>query len=116
MGKYEEAEPLYRRALAGREAALGAEHPDTLMSVNNLAVLLKDMGKYEEAEPLYRRALAGQEAALGAEHPDTLSSVNNLAILLRTWASMRRRAAVPASAGGEEAALGAEHPHTGQRQ
>ena len=30
MGKYEEAEPLYRRALAGLEAALGAEHPDTL--------------------------------------------------------------------------------------
>ena len=73
MGKYEEAEPLYRRALAG-EAALGAEHPTTLASVNNLAILLGDMGKYEEAEPLYRRALAGQEAALGAEHPDTLSS------------------------------------------
>ena len=35
------------------------------MSVNNLAVLLKDMGKYEEAEPLYRRVLAGFEAALG---------------------------------------------------
>ena len=82
MGKYEEAEPLYRRALAGREAALGAEHPTTLASVENLANLLSNMGKYEEAEPLFRRALAGNEAALGAEHPDTLMSVN-LAILLQ---------------------------------
>ena len=29
------------------------------MSVNNLAVLLKDMGKYEEAELLYRQSAGG---------------------------------------------------------
>ncbi len=28
QGKYAEAEPLYRRALATRETALGPEHPD----------------------------------------------------------------------------------------
>ena len=37
QGKYEEAEAMNQRALAGRETALGPEHPDTLMSVNNLA-------------------------------------------------------------------------------
>ena len=80
-GDYAAAEPLYRRALAGREKALGPDHPDTLTSVNNLAVLLQAKGDYAAAEPLYRRALAGREKALGPDHPDTLRSVDNLAEL-----------------------------------
>ena len=36
-GKYAEAEPLHRRALAMREKALGPEHPDVAQSLNNLA-------------------------------------------------------------------------------
>ena len=40
QGKYDEAEPLYRRALAGYEEALGPAHPETLGTVNNLALLL----------------------------------------------------------------------------
>ena len=62
QGKLAEAEPLYRRALAGYEAQLGEAHPSTLNTVNNLANLLKKQGKLAEAEPLHRRALAGREA------------------------------------------------------
>ena len=58
---------------------LGKEHPDTLVSVNNLALLYEAQGRYGEAEPLYRRALEAYERVLGKEHPDTLISVNNLA-------------------------------------
>ena len=43
-----QAEALYRRALAGSEAHLGANHPDTLISINNLAALLRKQGKLEE--------------------------------------------------------------------
>jgi hypothetical protein len=39
-GDYPAAEPLLRRALAGRERVLGPEHPDTLQSLLNLASLL----------------------------------------------------------------------------
>ena len=60
---------------------LGPEHPDTLGSLNNLAVLYWNQGKYEQAEPLYQRALEAQERVLGPEHPNTLGTVNNLAIL-----------------------------------
>ena len=52
-----QALPLYERALQGREQKLGAMHPETLRSVNNLAMVLKAMGKHEEALPLYQRAL-----------------------------------------------------------
>ena len=55
MGKLEDAEPLLRRALEGREATLGKSHPDTLASIGNLATLLKAMGKLEDAEALLRR-------------------------------------------------------------
>ena len=41
------------RALAIHEKALGAEHPDTAASLNNLANLYYATGPYAEAEPLY---------------------------------------------------------------
>ena len=50
-----EAEPLIREALAGRRAKLGDTHPDTLGSINNLALLLKATGRLQE-EPLCRAA------------------------------------------------------------
>ena len=40
-GRYTDAEPLYERALAIREKALGPEHPDVATSLNNLAVLYR---------------------------------------------------------------------------
>ena len=40
-----QAEALHRRALAGRKAHLGANHPDTLTSMSNLALLLRAAGK-----------------------------------------------------------------------
>ena len=43
-----------RRALESKEEVLGAKHPDTLASVNNLGSLLHDKGDYDAAEPLYR--------------------------------------------------------------
>ena len=42
-------EALQRRCLAGREALLGANHPETLTSMDNLAVLLWKQGKLAEA-------------------------------------------------------------------
>ena len=44
-----QAEALHRRALAGCEAHLGANHPETLTSMNNLAILLEKQGKLAEA-------------------------------------------------------------------
>ena len=44
-----QAEALHRRSLAGCEAHLGANHPDTLTSMSNLADLLRKQGKLDEA-------------------------------------------------------------------
>jgi hypothetical protein len=48
QGKYEQAEEMHRQALGLRETVLGKEHPPTLMSMSNLALVLSDQGKYEE--------------------------------------------------------------------
>ena len=45
-------------------AILGEDHPDTLSSLSNLAVLLQAQGHWAEAEPLYREAL---EKSVGAQ-------------------------------------------------
>ena len=81
QGQYAEAEPLYRRALAIWEKALGPEHPDVAAGLNNLAELYRAQGQYAEAEPLFQRALAIWEKAHGPEHPDVAQSRNNLAAL-----------------------------------
>jgi tetratricopeptide (TPR) repeat protein len=83
QGRLKEAQALFERALAGREKELGPDHPSTLISVNNVAVLLQDQGRLKEAQPLYERALDGKEKELGPNHPSTLTSVNNLARLLK---------------------------------
>ena len=67
------AEPLYQRSLAIHEKALGPDHPDTGLSLNNLAELYRAQGKYGQAEPLYQRSLAIKEKALGPDHPSTAS-------------------------------------------
>ena len=43
-----QAEALHRRALAGCKAQLGANHPHTLTSMSNLAILLRQQGKLAE--------------------------------------------------------------------
>jgi tetratricopeptide (TPR) repeat protein len=80
--QYQEAEPLYLRALETDERVLGKEHPDRLLLVNNLAMLLEAKGDLVAAELMFQRALETRGRVLGMEHPDTLTSVHNLAGLL----------------------------------
>jgi tetratricopeptide (TPR) repeat protein len=82
-----EALPLYQRALAIRETALGPLHPDTATSLNNLAFLYQTTGNYAEALPLYQRALDISETALGPLHPRTRATQNNLRLLRAAMAA-----------------------------
>jgi hypothetical protein len=50
-----EAEPLYRRALAIYEKALGPDHPITAIGVRNYAQFLRERGCEDEAEKLEAR-------------------------------------------------------------
>ena len=56
QGRYEEAAPLYQRALAIREEVLGAKHPDMVVVLENYAALLQATGCSQEAENFKARA------------------------------------------------------------
>ena len=82
-GRYQEAEPLLKEALAIRRKRLGNDHPSVAQSLNNLAVLYYETGRYQEAEPLYKEALAIYRKLFGNDHPDVARSLNNLAVLYK---------------------------------
>ena len=78
-GRWKEAETLHVQVTNFQKTALGEEYPDTLTSINNLAVIFERQGKYEAAELLNKETLRLRKKVHGKEHPDTLISMNNLA-------------------------------------
>ena len=83
-GQYDRAVIVAKKALEIAEKALGPDHPNVALSLNNLAGLYDTQGQYAQAEPLYKRSLAIWEKALGPDHPYVATSLNNLAELYRT--------------------------------
>jgi len=59
---------------------LGAEHPDTLTSMANLASTYRNQGRWKEAEELDVQVVEMSSRVLGAEHPGTLISMANLGV------------------------------------
>lgn len=57
---------------------LGAEHPDTLDSMNNLAFIWKGQGRDTEALKLIQECVQLRTRVFGNNHPDTNSSLDAL--------------------------------------
>ncbi|PXF61671.1 MAG: hypothetical protein C4B59_02085 [Candidatus Methanogaster sp.] len=80
---YGHAEDLHRRQWEVRRRSLGEEHPDTVTSMNNLAMMLLAQGDLAEAREIQEQVLETSRQILGDEHPNTLTSMNNLALTLQ---------------------------------
>ena len=52
---------MFEKTLELRKGKLGADHPDTLTSMNNLAAAYRAMGQLEKALPLFEEAARGVE-------------------------------------------------------
>ena len=76
---------MFNEVLEGRKLKVGEDHPDTLESKNDLAVLYREQGGYDESEPLLIQAFEGRRLKLGDTHPHTLQSLNNLIDLYEAW-------------------------------
>jgi tetratricopeptide (TPR) repeat protein len=86
-GRFSDAEPIFRRALAIRVQHLGSDHPDVAETSNNLAATLCTIGRSEDAVQLYFRAKAIWEKTLGPDHPLVARVHNNLGAL---WGELGR--------------------------
>ena len=94
--EYEQAEPLYLRALRISEQVEGPEHPSTGNTLHALASLYQHQGKYEQAEALYLRALRISEQVEGPEHPSTAATLHRWHRSIRARQIRTSRAPLPA--------------------
>jgi tetratricopeptide (TPR) repeat protein len=79
LGDIDGAEAMYRRALEGRVAILGASHPETLTTRQNLANVMVIQGRQAEALPLLHELLALQRQIRGPGHPNSSIAAATLA-------------------------------------
>jgi tetratricopeptide (TPR) repeat protein len=86
QGLYEQAEPLYQRALSLRQQHLGPQHPDVGETLYDLARFRQMQHRIPEALSLYQQALAVRERSLGLCHSQTLETRK---VLLELFEQMR---------------------------
>jgi non-specific serine/threonine protein kinase/serine/threonine-protein kinase len=79
LGLYAEAQPHVDRARTLRRQALGDEHPDTLRSAAELALLRRRQGDYPGAEALLTDGLDALRHVRGDDHAETLAMMVGLA-------------------------------------
>jgi len=79
--RYEQAEPLYHRALHIGNKIWGPEDPQVAYPLCGLAYLYYEQGRYQQAEPLYQQALQIREQVLGPAHPDVACTLQGLGML-----------------------------------
>jgi tetratricopeptide (TPR) repeat protein len=84
MGNYKVALNLGEQALAIRRELYGEEHPDTVLSLCNIASCHSGLGAHEKALEIgFLPALDIQRKRFGEEHPDTANSLSSIALCYR---------------------------------
>ncbi|PNP42208.1 hypothetical protein TGAMA5MH_05890 [Trichoderma gamsii] len=113
LGKYQTAEKMCRQQLEFIEKLLGKCHPNTLISMYNLGMMLRLSGKYKEAEKVSRHVLERSEKLLGKDHLDTLDCMTGLATTLSKLEQHEEAANMYQHVlGMRQKLLGMDHPET----
>ncbi|KAK3984461.1 kinesin light chain [Cladorrhinum sp. PSN332] len=79
QGRWERAIQFGKQAVDIRTEVLGEEHPNTLSSMNELALTYRNQCRWKEIEPMQIQILEINKRVLGEEYPNTLGSMSNLA-------------------------------------
>ena len=96
-----------------RKSKLGEDHPDTLVSMGNLAGYYDSLGDSTKAAEMGEQCWKVGKSTLGEDHPDTLASMSNLAGYHNRLGDSRKAAEM-----GEQcwktgkSTLGEDHPNT----
>ncbi|KFY97770.1 hypothetical protein V500_01924 [Pseudogymnoascus sp. VKM F-4518 (FW-2643)] len=71
QGWLEDAQQAFGVVLMGQTKALGADHPETLVTRHNVAMILGEMGQVDEAIAELEKVLTVQARLLGPDSPAT---------------------------------------------
>jgi serine/threonine protein kinase len=113
LGLDPESISINESALAIRRQELGGGHPDTLETMNVLAMAYLRAGQLDRALALHEQVLQARRAKLGEDHPSTLQTMNNLGLAYKDAGQLDR--AIPLleqSLEGKRVNLGEDHPDT----
>jgi hypothetical protein len=101
------------KMVQARSKKLGRDHPNTIESLDSLALAYWNEARWQEVELLYSELVERKSKVLGAEHADTLSA---MACLAATYCNQARwDEAVKLEVlvkNSRSVALGDEHPST----
>jgi serine/threonine protein kinase/tetratricopeptide (TPR) repeat protein len=78
LQRYEESEPMLRKAVEDARQALGRGDPLTLEAINELGVLLNELDKQAESERCFREVVRSGTTELGEEHQLVITAMGNL--------------------------------------
>src|SRR5437762_3512580 len=79
-GELKEAEELGVQVMKTQKRVLGLEHPDTLLTMHNLASTYYNQERWKEAEELEVQVMEARKRVLGPEHPDSILAMHTLAL------------------------------------
>ncbi|KAJ7254175.1 hypothetical protein C8J57DRAFT_1658270 [Mycena rebaudengoi] len=112
-GNFQKAQELCEDLVERVQATLGAEHPDTLTAMANLASTYWKQGKLTDAEELEVVVLEKRRGNLGPDHPDTLLAMGNLADIYHDRGKLTESEELEVVVlEKRKQILGPEHPHT----
>lgn len=112
-GRIPDAAPLLEATHVARVAMLGADHPDSLVSLHNLALLRDAQSRLTDAESLNTELVERRTRALGPEADGTLRSRANLADVQRQLGKRAEALAnLDAVVSVRAARMGPDHPET----
>ncbi|HUS30394.1 MAG TPA: serine/threonine-protein kinase [Kofleriaceae bacterium] len=114
QGDVKSAQARYEGALALAQKELGADHPGTLTTLNQLGNLAKQQGRFADARKYLEQVVASRERVLGKDHPDVASALNNLGNVYRVEGKLDdAKQLYERSLAIRIAALGPTHPDVG---
>jgi eukaryotic-like serine/threonine-protein kinase len=80
-GQLESSHARFERVLERQRAILGDDHPETLESLEGLAIANSNMSQFDESRALYTELIERRRRLHGEEHSETLGAINGLAVL-----------------------------------
>jgi CHAT domain-containing protein/tetratricopeptide (TPR) repeat protein len=115
LGRFGDAEPLYKEALRIREEAVPSDPQAVANSLNDMGQLYYTLQRYPDAADLYRKALSLWEHVLPPDAAQIGEALNNLGATYRSLG--RNEEAEPLllrALAIQKTALGENHPYVAQ--